>query len=73
MQTTAEFFSALNTWILDIGPFVALAVLAVVWFLKGRKYREEEKELRGRIDSYKTQYSARESGEVTYEGREEIH
>ena len=53
MLTIANLFHALNTVFLDVAPAAALAVLAAAWLVRERKYRRKERELRGRIETYR--------------------
>lgn len=59
-MATKELLFAINSFVLDAGPAAALLVLAVMWFVRNRRCREEEKGLRERIEKYKEQ--GREAG-----------
>ncbi len=62
MQTAAEMFSAFSSLFLDIAPFAALIALAVSWVRRRKRCREEERELRERIDFYHSQKESGSSG-----------
>ena len=69
MQTAADVFSALNALVLDLGPVVALAALAVSWYFRNRRYRQEEQELRGRIGEYAEEWAGENAGDASEPGK----
>ena len=70
MLTIADLFRALNTMFLDLAPAAALAVLGAVWLVRERRYRRKERELRGRIETYRR--SARKKTCSEQEGPEQV-
>lgn len=70
MQTVPEMFSAFSDLFLDVAPFAALIALAVSWVRRRKWCREEERELRERIDFYHSRKEPGSSG-ISRSGEED--
>lgn len=62
--------AAFNQIFLDAGPAAALLVLFILWMVRNRRCRREEKELRERIGQYQAQGQETEGAERPCGGTE---